>query len=545
MRYKISFSLILIMVFVGCESGSPKKTQRPKLNTNGTSTQISNTYQGAQSYMPQIKDQLQTDFLNAIKSQDGRYLFVLKQNNSHQEELQFWDNRTKKYLYTLARINAGKHIEAIRAMSKNRVMFLEVEDGRDTRSGRVVIIDYKQKKVLGSYTLPNLSQNYYTNINVDNKNQNIVNIGDVSIDFTNESSPNSYEKPTQLNVVNSNGKSMDNNVRNYFGDDLVMAVPTLQKQGLFVVKRKPHFSQDLDLYGMIGGIEYEYTLWQLYDHERFEKIVPMSDGKIIFIIRSDIAPAGYAKIITYDYVNKYKMNEIIKHDLYDIQGYTITDWENDNNQYQVNTSSSGVNSDYSTGSDWANSNSYTNYEPVYTTPSNDVDSDYSTGSQWANSDTTSDLDTQLEALLAQIDATGGDNETSSSGSGLDSDYSTGSVSANTDWAVLKKGKWYGTGHQTWKVVEDYRIELTIDDNEYYFTYTGKDYRCYGSLVLEETTADSFKFREYVNDGHCIENYFVLKKITDEHYSYESYLLDGTHTVSGNVYYNSDHTNSRY
>ncbi len=519
---KIGLSIGLVLLLTGCGDGpiQPKNPQTSEYTPYGTQTS------DTQQYIPDIRQQLQNDFLDAVASKDNRYIFVLKKAQNGDSVLQLWDNRNKKLLYDLAHIRVGKHIESIQPMSNNRVMFLEVIDGQSAESGKVVILDYIDKRLVSQQTLTQLPANYYINTNVDNSNENIVHVGDVAIDFSNTSRPVVSQQPSQLQISNSNGQNRDSDIRNYFGDDLVMAVPTLQKQGLFVVKREPHQTQALELYGMMGGIEYEYTIWQVTDGERFARIIPQSNGKVIFIITADSAPAGYAKIITYNYANKYKIKEKSVYDLYDPATYIVEEYENTSSTGNSYGASSGYqDSDYSTGAAWANSdggNSYT-YEDTSSSESPSYqDSDYSTGSSWANSD----------------------NYTYTDSSYQESDYSTGSVSANTDWAVLKKGKWYGTGHQTWKVVEDYRIELTIDDNEYYFTYTGEDYQCYGSLVLEETTADSFKFREYVYDGHCIDNYIVLTKVTDSYYNYESYLLDGTHTVSGKIFYNSDHTNSR-
>ena len=299
---KIGLSIGLIFLLAGCGNGpiQPKNHQTSEYTPYGT--QASDT----QQYLPAIRQQLQNDFLDAEISKDNRYIFVLKKVQNGGFVLQLWDNLNKKLLYDLAHIRVGKHIESIQPMSNNRVMFFEVNDGQGVESGKVVILDYIDKRLVSQQALTQLPANYYVNTNVEKSNENIVHVGDVAIDFSNTSRPVVSQQPSQLQISNSNGQNRDDDIRNYFGDDLVMAAPTLQKQGLFVVKREAHQTQALELYGMIDRVEYEYTLWQVTDGERFARIIPQSNGRVVFIITADSAPAGYAKIITYNYANKYK-----------------------------------------------------------------------------------------------------------------------------------------------------------------------------------------------------------------------------------------------
>lgn len=526
---KVIWCGLVVFSMTGCGGGP---VQQENLQPDGNSL-ASNSVN--ETYEQSIQEQFQTSLLDAVTSKDRRYLFVLEKSDNGGEELQLWNRQSQRYDTTLAKVGNDRHIESIVPMDSNRLMFLVVVDGGDRRSGQVVVMDYLQKKMLGTYILDQLPSNYYTNVNVDVNNQNVVNIGDISIDFSDASFPVATQSPVSLQVNDSTGENRDNDIRNYFGDDLVMAVPTLQKQGLFVVKRKPHQTQALELYGLIGGIEYEYTLLEVTDGERIARIIPQSNGQVVFIVTADIAPAGYAKIITYNYANKYKMSEKSVYDLYDPSTYVVGQYTN----ASTSSSPNHQDSDYSTGSAWANSNA------GYTYPSQDSDgyvyddspsssgspsdlyeqmhygnSDYSTGSPSVNSDSQSSLDT-------------GDHSISN-----DDYYETSHVTDS--YVILKQGTWQGTGHQTWKREHDFQIELTIGDNEYYFNYIGDNYKCYGSLRIKSRDANSITFREYIDDGMCAENYFVLTKITDYHYSYESYLLDGTHTVSGDVYYSPSH-----
>lgn len=403
----------------------------------------------------------------------------------------------------------------------------------------------------------------------------------------------------------------------------VMTVPTKDNNNYLVVKDMGNGNREIQLWSN-DLKRYIKTLLKIDQGYDVEALYVTPDHHFISIIRDDTAPSDVARIVSIDYnsnqiianTNIYNLSQDYRNNIYydnatdtlmigdssipihDLQdnyqidtsnysnnhSYSTGEWVDSMNQWYDQTDQNGYqDSDYSTGSTWANSdtNDYShstgewvdsmNQWNAQNSQNNYQDADYSTGSEWANSNSSSaaydpSIDAYLDALYEANKDSVSDpqkfaelieelknknyngtlqasdvNEVSNYLS--NNTYMTSMAAEQNNYqpntVTIKRGTWRGVGHQFWQVNMDYDIKLSISDNEYYFTYVDSTTTCYGSLTVLSVDSNSVTFQEHLNGGQCVENYFVLTKIDDNHFSYDSYLSStGEHTVTGDVYFSS-------
>jgi hypothetical protein len=334
-------------------------------------------------------------------------------------------------------------------------------------------------------------------------------------------------------------------------NEFIRIVPTPKRDEYIVVQDVGQGNKEIQLWSA-DLQKKQSTLLKVNEEYDIKALYALPDHRFTAVVAEKSAPEDYARIVSIDYQDNRVINNVTIYNLpayyennirYDLINNTIilgnlylqidqlenqTSIDASTYTYENGYDNPYQDSDYSTGSDWANSND----------PYQDIG--YSTGNDWSNSNGSYYEDDNYSTSTHQWL----EDQVAYESSNIDDDWYIASIGAeqlaNQNNAVyLKHGTWKGVGHQFWKVNMDYEITLDIGDNEYYFTYKDPYTTCYGSMTVIARTAESITFQEHLGGGRCVENYFVLTKISDEHFSYESYLsTTGEHTVSGEVYFYS-------
>jgi len=424
-------------------------------------------------------------FLLTVPTKEKDGYLVLQDVGHGNKEVALWSPDLAHKLSTLLRVEEEYAVKSLLPLSDHRFALLVSADSTPSDFVRVVTIDYTTNRIVNNLTIYNLPTDYVNNIYYQDNTHQIV-IGNVSIP-----------------------------------EDSLLSAQTIDASRFDTIGYDGPYTVDGDAYDNNTGYSHSTYQWAEdqaawnashngYDNtdSSSENSSYTSDEAIdkyfdtMYILNIDrFADPALAKYY-FDYLKEsFKKDPTVTLDqLMTYQEYTGGD--------QLVIGQSGEahrDSEYSTGSPSANSNG------------NDTGYSYSTH-EWV--DSMSDYYGQSQS----------DDYSYQTSIGAEQyDYEPGKV-------TLKKGTWHGVGHQFWKVDIDYDIELAIADNEYYFTYVDDRTTCYGSMTVVGRTENSITFREHLSGGKCVENYFVLTQVDDDHFLYNSYLLDGTPTVNGDIYF---------
>ena len=439
----------------------------------------------------------QNRFLMTVPTEDQKSYLVVQDKGNNNKEIQLWSKDLKYRLATLLNIGSDYDIDALYAAPENS--FIAVVSGKQDpeNTARIVSIDYQKNQTVFNTNVYNLPTDYKTHIQYDD-NSDILRLGNMEIATTNLYRQNRINAADYISSTHewvddmSNWYSQNSSTTSYQDSDYSTGSPSANSD---VYSSSTHeWIDDMSNWYSQNGSE---TSYQDSDY---------STG----------SPSANS----------------------DVYSSSTHEWIDDmSNWYSQNGSTTSYqDSEYSTGSPSANSN--VTYDPstlVYLDALYE-ENKYRFPDQEAFRQQIENLKTKYQnGTVQNSDLTDLGNYINTYGiyTSTNDSYTT------SDDIPMKHGTWKGVGHQFWKRIMDYSIELTIGDNEYYFTYVDDQSTCYGSMVVIAKDANSITFREYLNGGACVENYFVLTKIDENHFSYESYLVStGEHTVSGDVYFSS-------